>query len=245
MDAQTLSSWVGPAPIGDTVIARAFATGTLRAVATGKTSETNTADGTVGVNLSWATLSIGAVINVATSAQPVTSGFAQSLLSPGSGTGFKSGILELRRRNVLRSPIGPIGLHAYFSAASRPWSSGTDTTNTTVLGLGTLLYRQVEAASRDTSRIGFGIEAGVSLRDISGDIASSGADSLRAALLGSRTRLFIGFEGGMTITVNKLTAAIQIYHYFSPVQGVGHWQLTTGVSLQADVISFKSHPEDR
>ena len=245
LPAQTLSSMTGIPPDSGSLAVKAFLSGALRSVATGGTSETNSADGSVGIDLTWPKCSVSAVISVAGSAQPLTSGFGASLLNPASGTGLKSGLLDLRIRHPFGSFADSIGLHLYASASSRLWSGSTDTTegrNATVLGLGALLSRRI-AASNGENRVVLGIELGVSARKISGDIAD--ADSLRIALLGSTQRWFAGFEAGMATSVNRITAAIQLYYYLPKhVQGVGRWQMTTGISVEADFFSFRSHPEN-
>ena len=252
LPAQTLSSMTGAPPGRDTaahrdsVVVRAFASGALRAVATGGTSETNSADGSVGINLAWPRYSVNAVIGVSSSAKPLTRGFGASLLNPASGTGLKSGLLDVLFRDRLNTFVGPLGLHLYVSASSRLWSGSTDTTegkDATVIGLGALLSRQIAVSSGD-NRVALGIDLGLSLRKISGDISDH--DSLRTALLGSPREWFCGIEAGMATSVNKITAAIQLYYYWPRhVQGVGHWQMTTGVSVEAELFSFRSLPENR
>jgi hypothetical protein len=244
--AQTLLSWAEKPPLHDTVTVRTFANGNIRGIATGSDTSVSTANGSVGVSMEWSRVTLAGVINVATSAKRLTADFGQSLLSPASGTGFKSGVLEVRFANYLHSFLGPLGLHIYASASSSTWRSNVDTThssNAAVTGLGVLLYRQVAAAQGD-NKVSFGLEAGGSIRHLSGDIVED--KPLRTELLGSAARTFGGLEGGMTIAVNKVTAAVQLYYYWPrKVAGVSRVQITTGVSLQADLFSFKSSPEDR
>lgn len=241
LGAQTMSSFTGPPPPANMVIVRASASGTLRAVASGGSSETNSADGSVGLTLIWPRRAITAVVNVATSTSPLTSGFAQSLLNPATGTGLKAGLLDYRARNALRM----FGLHSYISAASRVWQSPSDSTHrqtATIWGVGALAYKQVEVSSPDTAnRVALAVEFGLSLRNISGDLG--GDKALRTEVLLTDRRWFYGFEGGMSTSINRITAAIQMYYYMPRVQGIGRWQMTTGLSIQADLFSFRNRPE--
>ncbi|MCJ7791693.1 MAG: hypothetical protein MUP49_04735 [Dehalococcoidia bacterium] len=250
--AQTLLPWTDKPPMTgpglatpDTVVVRSFASGNLRGVTTG-TTDASSANGSIGISIAWPRVTVAGVINVATSAKRLTSDFGQTILSPATGTGFRSGVLELRIANLFQTFAGPLGLHIYVSASSNSWSSSSDTTHAptaAVTGLSALAYRHIATASGD-NRVSFGLEAGLSIRNLSGDIV--GDDSLRTALLGTRQRTFGGLEGGMTISVNKVTAAVQLYYYLPRgVKGVGRVQITTGLSIQADLFTFRSTPEDR
>ena len=252
LTGQSLVSFAGPPPAENLVIVRALASGSLRAVASGGSSDADNADGSIGINLVWPRRSLTAVINVATSNAQLTSGFAQSLLNPATGAGFKSGLLDYRISGALRLPkilvrIPRLGLHSYISVSSRIWQSPSDTTrhaSATIWGVGVLAYKQVEVTSPDTAnRVSLSVEFGVSLRELSGDIV--GDHALRGELLNTDHRWFYGFEGGMSTSINKITAAVQMFWYIPRVQGIGRWQMTTGLSLQADVFSFRNRPESR
>jgi hypothetical protein len=244
LQAQTLLAPPKPADSG-TIDVAAFASGNIRGMVTGNDSLTSGANGALGVQLTTPRYTVSALINVAAAGSMLTSGFAKSLLSPASGSSLRSALLELRLP-AGKTFSGTWGWHIYASASASTWRSPTDDTRqaaASVTGLGVLLYRQV-AATKDDNSVSVGIEGGLSIRNLSGDIISD--EALRRELLGTSTRTFWGFEGGMTVGVNKATAAIQLYYYFpNNAPGLGRVQITTGLSLSADLFSFKSSPPSR
>jgi hypothetical protein len=128
-----------------------------------------------------------------------------------------------------------------MSASKSIWARDTATAvEAVVIGIGLTGYRDLVNGSIGDNRVALTLELGLSYRSLIGDVAAR--DSLREALLGTRSSTFYGFEGGMQIRFNKIVAGVQLYHLWDltrgkRVDGLTRGQMVAGFSVQGDVFT--------
>lgn len=216
-----------------------LADGNIRGIATGKPGTNTAATGSLGLRVTQGRSIWGAQINVASTIDTANSGFAQTLLSPGTGATLLAGLLDYRFR-----AHDNWGVHAYSSISRSIW---LDTATVkplnhpaaaaSVVGVGFLFYFQPFLDPEADNPVSFSVEAGPTLRVIGGDIAS--ADSLRKRLLNDTSRrTFGGLEAGFQLSFNDVTGALQVYFIRGAhVDGVTGLQVTAGFSIHAAVFT--------
>jgi hypothetical protein len=106
----------------------------------------------------------------------------------------------------------------------------------TLVGAGVTIFHDIASGYiGDSNRVSVALELGPSFRQISGDITDN--DSLRLELLTSNRRHFGGFEGGLEIKFNKVTARMQGYLFMGQkVPGFTAGQVAAVLSVQGDIF---------
>ncbi len=235
LPAQSLLSWVDKKMGNDKkAYITFFASGNIKGVATGNKEDFLSANGAIGLNLGLEDLSITGSINFASTIDTLQNSFSNAFFNPANGISLQSGLLDFRWAKTL----GSFGVHSYGSFSSSNWTKDDQSKAVTVAGLGLLIYKKI-SASQEYNKVSFGYEFGVSCRGLLGDLAFN--SDIQNNLIGTKTRFFGGFEGGLSIQVNNLEAAMQFYYYLGPhISGLTGGQITTGVSLNTDLFTFTS-----
>lgn len=222
-----------------------FASGDVRGVATGDSEGGTGSTGYLGVSITKRTTVWNAQIVVASTVDTTTTSFGGALLRPGTGSSLSSGLIDLK----IRSGTSGWLWHLYGSATESTWlaeagtpadSSGNQTVpdstakSAVSLGLGALFGRQLINSSVGGNAIGLRLEAGLSLRHLSGDAGRDKA--FRTLLLEKDKQFFWGAELGMEISFGSVVAAVQYYVYSGSVDGLTGGQLVAAIGLQGQLF---------
>ena len=192
------------------------------------------------------------LVTVASSVKRISSDFAATVLVPGSGSGFSSGLLEYRRRDVRRFLTDPRHLlkraflsdwHFYGSVAASEWVFADTAHRAVTFGFGALnVFTLIDAKVAETE-VGLAVEVGPCVRIVGGDVALPRYADYRESTLGTRRKCFFGIEGGMQVRVKEITAGIQLYNLFGSggnVPGLTRTQLIASVNLRGPLFTAKS-----
>jgi hypothetical protein len=220
-----------------------FANGDVRGVATGEEAD-KAGTGSLGVQVVRAKYSAIGTIAIASSVDTLSSGFGAAILTPGAGTAFTSGILDVRfftRKWWKR-------WHFYGSVAKTNWlqtttvdaNGGEAAVDSTVepavtLGFGGLLYYDLAKGELGKNPVYLSIEGGLAARWLTGDVGSD--EDSRRELLGTDRRLFGGPEIGMEIGFGRVGAALHYYFFFGhDVSGLTGGQLVAAFSVSGEIF---------
>jgi hypothetical protein len=235
-----------PAPAADSgAVVTIFADGDVRGVLD-QPAGGQKATGTGSLGFSSASRSgvYTGLIAVASTQDSIAANFGSALLAPATGRALKSALLDAR----LVSPRWLRRVHVYVSYASSLWSCSScapQTASATAIGVGGLLYRNLQDGNLGETPFQVTVEAGAALRWLAGD---AGADSaFRAATLGTPTRAFVGLECGFQVVFGRATAAAQFYYlkdwaHQHHVQGLTDGQVAVGISIAAEFIRARLAP---
>ena len=197
-------------------------------------SNQSSATGSIGISVIKNNSIWAASINIASTNDTLSAGFNNLILTPQAGKSLTSGILEYQLLHSFDF-IGkfPFGIHGYGSSSSSQWLISDTVVRSTVLGLGvTLVHTIIRSTSEDNS-VYLGFELGPTYRGVFGDISNKG--SLFEKALGSKSRNYFGFESGLKIQFNKITAGLQGFWLFDPkgnkLDGITSYQMTGGITI--------------
>lgn len=215
-----------------------FATGNVKALATGESKDNIATNGALGINMVIGKMSLTSIINVASTLDTLDDIFSNILLNPSNGSGLRAGLLDLRLAKIYRH----FALHCYASISTSNWRKDTLANDVTVGGIGVLIQRQL-IASKEENVVSLGLEIGLSTRVLLGELSSN--EQLRLYYLNSKNKIFGGLEAGMTISINNLVASLQFYYFIgNKIKGLTDGQLTTGISMKTNLFSFTSKLND-
>lgn len=232
-----------------------FADGNIKGAASGESVEGPVGTGSIGIAISRRNAFWTAMVAVASSSDTVSEGFGAAILSPGSGKRLYSGVLDLRKTASLAGR--KLRLHGYVMSSKSSWRlttapetlavNGTptvvvDTTvhDAVIFGAGLLHYWDIVDGYVGDNYVSLKVEAGASLRWLTGDIVDQ--RDLLSRNLGTPKRHFGGFEGGMQISFGRVTGAIQVYWLRlihsdrAEVVGLTHGQIIGALSVAGDIF---------
>ncbi len=219
----------------DSAYVSIFADGNIQGLVTNSENNSDAvASGAIGISVVKKHVIWVASINIASTTDTLTSGFGSVILTPASGKQLTSGVLEFHLDEPFKLFSKPIGIHAYASASSSKWLLTDTTKAATVFGLGLTFVNKVIGSTKGDNSVYLGFEFGPTYRGIFGDI--SNYPSLYEKALGTKGNHLLGFEGGLKIKFNKITAGIQgfVLHDVEgkkKIDGVTSFQITGGISI--------------
>lgn len=185
------------------------------------------------------------LIAVASTQDSITANYGSALLTPATGRALKSALLDAR----LVSAKWPGRFHLYVSYASSRWHCGSCDSaraeSATTIGVGALLYRDLQDGNLGETPFQVTVEAGPALRWLAGDAAAD--STFREPTLGTKTRAFVGLECGFQVVFGRATAAAQFYYlkdwvHQHHVQGLTDGQVAVGISIAAEFIRARLAP---
>lgn len=221
-----------------------YASGDVRGVATGE-DRNAAATGALGLLMQRGGVTVQSTLTLASTADSLTSGFGGAVLSPASGRALSSGTLSSRIR--LERKWLPSAVYLYGSVASSRWHDtvavdGVATAtaaNAVTLGAGVLAWHELACCTVIGNPAVLNAQWGVGLRHLGGDARRQ--PPLLETALGTRTRTFVGFEGGLQLTVGQVIGSLQLYHLFgrgsADVDGLTGFQVVTAFTVAADVFT--------
>lgn len=227
----------------DTAYVSIFADGNLQGLVADADGAEGLASGALGISVARGEKVLWlASINVASTSDTITNNFGSAILTPAGGKSLTSGTLELYYKNLFKIRGKEISLHTYASASSAKWKSATDVKSATVSGLGvTIVNDIIDSQSRENS-VYLGFEFGLSYRTVLGD-AINEEDFLQNTI-GIKGNSFLGFEGGLKIKFNRITAGLQGYYLWDiengeKTDGITSFQIVGGISITGAIFQDK------
>jgi len=237
---QILSTTFFKVTPGDSFYVAFFADGNIRGIASTSNDKQAIGTGALGINVQRGNVSWSAVVNVASSIDTLKNCFGAHLLNPTTGKSL-AGYLDIRINSFCELFGNKFGLHSYLGTSKSNWIFRDEMFNAVTSGFGLMLYNDIINAELNENEISFGIELGLALRWIAGDIADDSNESHREKLVGTTTKHFPGFEGGMQIQFGSIIAGIQGYWLFDLaksdfVPGLSRGQISAGFSISGPIF---------
>jgi len=219
-----------------------FLEGNVKALASGTAAKGTAANGTMGLFVERESFTAAGAINVASTVDSVTDGFATLVLSPANGKGLLAGVFDVRQR---MSRAGKeFCLHYYLAGSQSTWynfatDAGSSSTRerAAIWGLGALGSWDILADVLKESPVALTAEGGIAVRAISGDIARNAAFRERIGVIGDSRKLFGGLELGMKLQYKDFIGAMQVYRLNGHSKGISGLQLVGGISARTSILS--------
>lgn len=201
-------------------------------------------------------------IALASTQDVVQSGYAATVVAPGYGTALHAALLEYRKRITPLGPHTSHGLwagagygvlwighllidetHSYATVTDNTWQvpvvTNGDTTvdraNAVVFGAGFMRVFELVQGGIGNYKMGMAIEAGISGRQLAGDITLPEFDYGRRVVLGTDHQGFAGLEGGLQIYVGHVVAFFHLYDNMrgdSDVRGITKTQVLAVINVR-------------
>jgi hypothetical protein len=199
---------------------------------------TNFSNASFGIFFKLPKVDISALVRVVDAQKNRTTQYAFDLFNY-KGSDKLGGIVEVRFKNVIK----PIDLKGYLAYGSNTWilqeGSFPEMSNrefqATVTSFGIHLMYAIED-TLDGNDLFVGFFAGGGFKSISGNIGFQKYDEIREALLGSVTRLFLGFEGGMVMKFNSIKASLLVTNYGGEIENFSRTRLLANIGIEANVL---------
>ena len=243
-----------------------FADGNVRNVLSGKADEASSGSGMLGMSVRLSRALVTGKVSVTPSMDTVRSDHGGTLLAPGTGRAFSSGIISVywspppaiprqidnRWKEVAvksgRILINSLPRQLYAFTGKTLWHYDRDTTAAvdtvkraaTLVGLGALWGGGIARGRIADNPLSFEWSIGPALRSVSGNVRMD-APALKSAVLGTDRRWFVGPEAGFSLSFNAVTAAIHWYYLVGrnkeQVDGLTHGQVVGGIAVSGDLLS--------
>lgn len=226
----------------DSAIVTVFADGNIKGLITNSEQKTTTTNGALGISVVKNKIIWNAYINIASTIDTLKSDYGKVILNPASGKGFTSGLLEFYIKDIVKKYN--IGLHCYASGSSSNWSFKDTSKSATVFGLGALVTKDIiNGKIFGDNEAAFCFEFGPSYRGVFGNISNN--MDFYNRLMGTKGNHYLGFEGGLVIRFNNVTAGIQGYWLNDivgkkKIDGVTSFQITGGISISGSILKGKT-----